>query len=145
MVWNNQAGRRALALLTVAVLAGATPAESLPLPEPERCVGFLAEPDDDGEAIAPMGLSYDEVVPALNGVLPAASRCPRPSGVRELHLTFDLLVGCDGLVDVVEVVDTGGAPASYVQCMSAVLERADFPAHDMHDGMPITYPVDVRW
>lgn len=93
----------------------------------------------------PEGLSYPEVKSALNDVIQAALYCPRPSGFSEVNLTFELVVGCDGLVASIEASDTGGAPESYVECVSDVIEKADFPAHDMEDGMPLTYPVNVAW
>lgn len=132
-----------LVLLSLA-LAG-TPAELLPDPAPERCVGFIAAIGDDGEAVAPEGLSYDQVSAALGAVIQAALRCPRPAGRAKLDLTFELVVGCDGLVSSVQVTDDDGAPEEYLGCVSAVIQKADFPAHDMEDGMPVTYPVSVAW
>ncbi len=93
----------------------------------------------------PEGLSYPQVSAALNGVIQTALYCRQPPGVTELHMTFDLVVGCNGVVQSMETIDDGGAPASYVSCVSAVVAKADFPAHDMSNGMPFTYPVDVAW
>jgi len=95
--------------------------------------------------IAPSGLTYPEVKSALNGVIQHALHCARPAGMDAVHLTFDLVVGCDGIVASVESVDDGGAPEAYVGCVADVIAKADFPAHDMADGMPVTYPVNVNW
>ena len=95
--------------------------------------------------VAAEGLSYPQVSAALNGVIQTALYCGQPTGFSELHLTFDLVVGCDGVVQSLDVIDDDGAPASYVACVSAVIAKADFPAHDMANGMPLTYPVDVAW
>ena len=68
-----------------------------------------------------------------------------PKGFKKLNLTFELNVGCNGLVSEIEVTDDGGAPEDYVSCVSDVIEKASFPAHDMSEGMPVTYPVNVEW
>jgi hypothetical protein len=126
------------------MLAVAAPADNLPTPRPEPCVEFDADPEE-GEIAAPAGLSYQEVSTALNGVIQTALHCKQPAEFSELHLTFDLLVGCDGVVSNIETIDDGGAPEPYVSCVSDVIAKADFPAHDMQNGMPLTYPVNVAW
>lgn len=124
--------------------AWAAPADQLPTPRPERCLPF--DPDvAEGEIATPAGLSPDEVRTALNKVIQHALRCGRPEGFTEAHLTFELLIGCDGLVSSIETVDDGGTPAPYAACVSAVIAKADFPAHDMENGLPVTYPVNVAW
>lgn len=125
-------------------LLGAAPADRLPRPRPEPCLSVEGEPEE-GEFVMAMGLDYSQVRAALNGVIQTALYCPRPEGMDAVHLTFELMVGCDGVVSSVEISDDGGAPESYGECVGAVLERADFPAHDMPDGMLVTYPVDVSW
>jgi len=122
----------------------AAPADKLPSPRPEPCIAFDADPEEGGIA-APEGLSYQEVSLALNGVIQTALHCTQPAEVSELHLTFDLLVGCDGVVTNIDTIDDDGAPAAYISCVSDVIAKADFPAHDMENGMPITYPVNVAW
>ena len=127
-----------------ATTAWAAPADRLPTPRPEPCVPF--DPDvGEGEIAAPAGLSYAEVKLALNDVIQTALYCGRPEGRDAVHLTFDLTVGCDGVVSEIETVDDDHAPADYVQCVSDVISKADFPAHDKEDGMLVTYPVNVNW
>jgi hypothetical protein len=124
----------------------AAPADRLPSPKPEPCI--LLDPDaeiEEGEVAQSVGLSYADVRVALNGVIQTALYCGQPAGMGEVHLTFDLTVGCDGVVSTTETIETGGAPADYVQCVSDVISKADFPGHDMPDGMVVTYPVDVSW
>ncbi len=129
------------ALATTAVAA---PSDRVPTPQAEPCIPFDPDPEEY-EMIAPSGLSYVEVRTSLNKVIQAALYCGQPEGMSEVHLTFDLTVGCDGLVSNIVTIDAGGAPDDYVSCVSAVVAKADFPAHDMENGMPVTYPVDVSW
>ena len=128
----------------VAATAWAAPADRLPAPRPEPCIELDAEPEE-GEMLSPEGLSYAEVKLALNGVIQTALYCGQPDGMSAVYLTFDLTVGCDGVVSQIETVDDGDAPAEYVQCVSDVSGKADFPAHDLPDGELITYPVNVNW
>ena len=120
------------------------PADRLPTPRPEPCVQFTADPAE-GEFAAPAGLEYEVVTAALNKVLPTALHCPRPAGVARLRLTFELVVGCDGRVASVECTRSDGAPDDYVACVGDVIGKADFPGHDLPDGMEVTYPVNVAW
>ena len=122
----------------------AGPADGLPTPAAERCVPFVAEPSEDGMT-TPAGLDYVQVRGALNGVIQHALGCAQPAGRSAVHLTYDLVVGCDGVVASVVATDTGGAPADYVACVAAVIRKADFPAHDLAEGQLVTYPVDVAW
>jgi len=134
-----------LVLLTFLVHAAlAAPADNIQAPRPEPCIPFDPDPEE-GQMIAPSGLSYPEVKEALNGVIQHALRCARPKGFDAVHLTFDITVGCDGVVSKMETIDAGGAPDAYVQCVSDVIAKADFPAHDFADGFPVTYPVNVNW
>lgn len=134
---------RFLALLLPLALAG-SPADRLPTPRPEPCKVFAADPAE-GEFAVPDGLSYEDVRAALNRVIQTALYCPRPAGFDAVDLTFELNVGCDGVVKTIETTDDGGAPAAYGACVAAVVEKADFPAHDYADGFPVTYPVHVAW
>ena len=133
-----------LLLAGLATTASAAPADRLPDPRPEKCLSFEAEPEE-GEMMAAAGLSYEQVRLALNGVIQTALYCGQPAGKTEVHLTFELLVGCDGVVSKIEASDDDGAPADYVKCVSDVIAKADFDAHDLPDGQEVTYPVNVAW
>ncbi len=130
--------------MLLSALSIAAPADRVPTPRPEPCLEITGDPEE-GEVVQAEGLAYGDVRLALNGVIQSALYCPRPEGFDEVHLTFELLVGCDGVVDRVDVLDAGGAPEDYGACIGSVIAKADFPAHDMPDGMPVTYPVDVAW
>lgn len=131
-------------LVLLAVTWAGTPADRLPTPRPEPCLVFDADPEE-GEIASPEGLSYEAVTLSLNTAVQHALYCPRPEGFDELHLTFELIIGCDGVVSELTVLDDGGAPAEYVDCVASVIRKADFPAHDMEGGLPLTYPVTVAW
>lgn len=115
------------------------PADDIPKPKPERCK-YLS-----GSGEVSLGLSQSEVSNALNAVIQHALYCEPPENMKEVHLSFELNVGCRGIVEDIEVTDDGGAPEAYVTCVQEVIEKADFPAHDMEDGMTVAYPVDVAW
>jgi hypothetical protein len=125
-----------------------TPADRLPTPKPERCKAPPMTVDEDGDGPSyggSEGLSYEQVVPVLQKTVQTALYCARPEGREALHLTFQITVGCDGVVSGIEATDDDDAPEAYLTCVMDVLRKADFPAHDMPAGMPITYPVDVSW
>jgi hypothetical protein len=115
----------------------------LSMPSPEACVAFDADPGEEG-MVAPGGLERHQVKPPLDRVLPYALECPRDDA-DSLRVVFELTVGCDGVVDRVVVDQHGGASDAWLDCASEVLRHADFPAHDMPDGMTFSYPVTVSW
>jgi murein DD-endopeptidase MepM/ murein hydrolase activator NlpD len=131
---------------TVTAPADPDPAglRGLVMPSPEACVPFTADPGDEG-MVAPEGLSVLQARQALNPVLQVALACPRPVDFNRVDLLFELGVGCNGVVDRVDILSRGQAPAGYAQCVADVLAYADFPAHDLPDGDTITYPVTVAW
>ena len=99
-----------LVVVAMPLAALAAPADQLRSPRPERCIPFDADPEEGGIAV-PEGLSYEQVTTALNGVIQTALYCKQPAGFTALHLTFDLRVGCDGVVSEIDTIDDGGAPA----------------------------------
>jgi len=123
----------------------AAPADWLPTPQAEPCVPFVENPEQDVGFSFPDGLSYEQVTTALNGVLQTALHCEKPAELSAVHLTYELVVGCNGVISTIAATETGGAPDAYVTCVSDVITKADFPAHDMADGMTVTYPVNVSW
>jgi len=130
------------------VQAPATPsgagAQGLSAPTPEPCVPFTGDPGDEG-MVAPEGLTVAQARVALDGVLQHALSCTPDPGMDRVDLVFELIVGCDGVVDRVAVRDAGTASSRYASCVADVLGYADFPAHDLPDGDTITYPVTVAW
>ena len=131
--------------LSVSLAVAASPADWLPTPQPEPCVPFVEDAEQDVGFSFPDGLDYDQVTAALDGVLQTALHCEKPAGMSAVKLTYELVVGCDGVISTIEATEKGGAPDAYVTCVSDVIAKADFPAHDMEDGMTVTYPVNVSW
>ncbi|MDP6934693.1 MAG: hypothetical protein QGG40_17360 [Myxococcota bacterium] len=124
--------------------AAGSPADAIPMPRPEACLEVFGEPEE-GEMIAAVGLDYLEVKQSLDGVLQHALYCRPDEGTKSLNMVFDINVGCDGVVQGVYVDEDDGASERYTACVASVLERADFPGHDMPDGMDVIYPVNVNW
>lgn len=118
--------------------------KSLRMPRPEPCVEMGTDPAE-GEFLMAAGLDEAQIRAAMDPVLPHALKCKPDEGVDMLRLRFGINVGCNGVVDNVWVDDDDGASESYVECVADVLRYADFPAHDMPDGMEFEYPVSVSW
>lgn len=138
--------QRLLLVLTAATASATEPADRVPTPSAERCVPFVPlDVEGDDTMVTAAGLDYPAVRTALSAVIQFALYCEQPAGMAKVHLTFDLTVGCDGLVSEVEPLERGGAPEAYVECVASVIRKADFPAHDLEDGQIVTYPVDVSW
>ena len=107
------------------------PADMLPKPRPKTCIEFSGgnENSDSEEATYAMaeGLPFNQVFSVLNETVQYALYCEQPEGYSALNMTFDLTIGCNGIIKDIEIVDHGGAPDSYLNCVTSVLYRANFP------------------
>lgn len=98
--------------------------------------------DDEPDMRSSVGLSSEQIRTPMNRALPGLSHCFSagwPSGVLDLDFT----VGCNGLVEDIRVIDTGGIEASAARCVVQNLSKVAFPAHDMQDGMTFRYPITL--
>lgn len=122
----------------------AKPADGTPtMPTPEPCVELVDDLGEEG-MVASAGLDRTQVKAALDPVLQRALSCPSGDAT-EVRIVYEITVGCDGLVDTVRVEDDDFAPPEFVDCVADTLRYADFPAHDMPDGMTFQYPVTASW
>ncbi|MEE2750310.1 MAG: LysM peptidoglycan-binding domain-containing protein [Myxococcota bacterium] len=113
-------------------------------PSAEPCLELKTDPAE-GDMVASAGLSMDQVRSSLRRIVGEALRCESDEGATTASITFSILVGCDGIVDSVDIEDRADSSKRYAQCVADVLEYADFPAHDMPKGMRFTYPVNVEF
>ena len=60
-------------------------------------------------------------------------------------MTFDVTVGCDGIVSKMVTVDDDDAPEDYVQCVSDVIAKADFGPPVCRTVWSSQYPVNISW
>ena len=128
-------------LMVGSAAAEESAAEKTPDPKRQRCLPYYEDVAEE----PPEGLNYNQVQGALNKVIQYALYCDQPKGMSAVAMTFELSVGCDGLVKKIETIDDGGAPLDYVSCVSSVISKAGFPGHEMESGFPVTYPVNVSW
>ena len=104
----------------------------------------LAE-DEGGELVMSQGLGEDEIRVAMNAFLPNALRCVPDGWATDGTIDTRVTVGCDGVVDTVEVLDGGGFPPDMVRCVKETIGYTPFPAHDQPDGMVFDYPVRLSF
>jgi murein DD-endopeptidase MepM/ murein hydrolase activator NlpD len=118
--------------------------KSLSMPSVEPCLSLDTDPEE-GDMIGSAGLSMEQVRGSLRSIVGEALRCEADEDATTASITFSILVGCDGVVDAVDISDRGDSSSRYTRCVGDVLRYADFPAHDMPDGMRFTYPVNVEF
>ena len=111
-------------------------------PKPKPCKVLT---DEGGELVMSQGLGEDEIRTAMNAFLPNALRCVPDGWTTDGTIDTRVTVGCDGVVDSVEVLDGGGFPAEMVRCVKDTIGYAPFPAHDQPDGMVFDYPVRLSF
>jgi LysM repeat protein len=103
----------------------------------------LAGPTDvegDEGMVASAGLGLDEVRSSMNTFIQHTARCLPEGGVNGV-LTLDFVVGCDGRVSDLTVTDDGGLSGELGGCVVETLRHTPFPAHDLPDGFPFTFPL----
>lgn len=116
---------------------------ALAMPAAKAC---LAGPSGDGladdAAVASAGLSHGQVKASMDAFLPITLRCV-PQGTSG-RMQTKIRVGCNGLVDLVEV-ESSGLPDEVTACVQETLAFAEFPAHDLPDGELFQYPLTFSW
>ena len=111
-------------------------------PKPKPCKKLA---DADGALVMSQGLGEGEIRSAMDAFLPKALRCVPEGWATSGTIETRITVGCDGVVDSVEVLDGGGFPAEMVRCVKETIGYAPFPAHDQPDGMLFDYPVRLSF
>ena len=120
----------------------AAPKTGLHRPKPKPCKKLA---DEGGELVMSQGLDEDQIRTAMNPFLEKALRCVPEGWTTPGTIDTRVTVGCDGVVDAVEVLDGGGFPADMVRCVKETIGYAPFPAHDQPDGMVFEYPVRLSF
>jgi hypothetical protein len=118
------------------------PKTGLHRPKPKPCKKLV---DEGGELVMSQGLDETEIRTAMNAFLPNALRCVPEGWTTSGTIDTRVTVGCDGVVDTVEVLDGGGFPSDMVRCVKETIGYAPFPAHDQPDGMVFEYPVRLSF
>ncbi len=134
---------------SVARSAGKKPARSgssLRKPRPKACLTPDAfDPDGGGEMGAVrvgVGLSRGQIDTAFAPMLESLAACrPDDGGDHSGHATFELLVGCDGVVSAVDVADDSLYEPGMIACLRERLTYVEFPAHDRREGVVFEYPL----
>ena len=132
--------------------AGATGADrfrsaaTMRKPRPKKCLQApevdLGGGDEMGMMRIGEGLSPQQINASFGPYHSYLANCQPVDG--EDHsgsVTFELNVGCDGVVHGVEVTDDSLYEPEMIACLRDRLTYVEFPAHDLEDGMYFEYPL----
>ena len=72
---------------------------------------------------------------------PQLSNC-MPDVWPTASIEIDFNVGCNGLVEYVRIVKDDGLDFTIQDCIEDAFQYAEFPAHDLPDGMDFSYPIE---
>ena len=116
------------------------------LPKPKVCLSAATVEGVGGEEMSAMrltqGLDSGQINAAFQPYLTFLNDCRPDDGEDHSgHATFELHVGCDGVVDGVEVADDSLYEAAMMECLKDRLRYVEFPAHDDADGVFFEYPL----
>ena len=111
-------------------------------PRPKPCLEIGGDPGEHG-IITAAGLTRDQLLPPLQAVAPGVLACSYPD-VRLYRPIFVINVGCNGVISDLGANDPDGLGPETLSCIEAVLRTAEFPAHDMPDGMDFRYPMRIE-
>jgi len=114
-------------------------------PRPKRCLMPDAV-DLGGEemAMAQLGEGLDggQISTAFQPFHSFLAHCqPVDGDDHSGTVVFGIQVGCNGVVQAVEVVDDELYEPDMIDCLSDRLTYVEFPAHDLADGMYFEYPL----
>ena len=140
----NKAPRRRAKGLTVHAPKADAPQAAAPasfsMPAPRPCLAGPTDVEGDEGMVASAGLSLDDVRASMNTFIQHTARCLPEGGVDGV-LTLDFVVGCDGRVAALTITDDGGLSGELGACVVETLRHTPFPAHDLPDGFPFTFPL----
>lgn len=116
------------------------------LPRPKACLTAATVEGLEGEEMAAyrveQGLDSSQINAAFRPYLEFLNDCrPDDGGDHSGHATFELRVGCDGVVDGVDVTDDSLYEPAMIACLKDRLRYVEFPAHDDADGVFFEYPL----
>ena len=98
--------------------------------------------DELGAARIGVGLSRAQLDAAFRPHLDYLNGCRPDNGEDHSgHVTFEIEVGCDGLVGGLEVADDSLYEPAMIACLRDRLTYVGFPAHDRAEGVLFEYPL----
>ncbi len=115
---------------------------SIPKPSPKACLA-----DNPGEVIGDEGIAVShgldagQISAGMSGISRYTPRC-FPRGTEGTYTVLaEVVVGCDGRVADVAMLDAGVVPDRIVSCIETTLASATFPAHALPDGVTFQIPL----
>lgn len=115
--------------------------DSLPMPRPKTCLATASKGSSSGAAIQGNGLDQGAIRDSVRRFLPKVATC-MPSGTKGTWSTLgEFTVGCDGVVETAELIETDDLPMPVVGCIEDALHYTPFPAHDRPGGEVFQMPM----
>lgn len=117
---------------------------SLMRPTPKPCLDALTGTGGGGEQSfgRSEGLSAQQVSRSVARFQEQTLRCADDHPGASGSLSLELVIGCDGRVKSVEVLDDGVREGNFAACVSDVMRYAAFPAHARDE---VTVQIPLRY
>ena len=115
------------------------------LPKAKKCLGGPDMDSLEGERgmRTNKGLSSNQISQSMNNFFPQLSDC-MPDEWPTASIEIDFNVGCNGRVDYVRIIKDDDLDFGIQGCIEESFKYAEFPAHDLPDGMDFTYPIEFQ-
>ena len=115
------------------------------LPRAKRCLGGpdVGSLNEERGMMTNQGLSSNQISNAMNNFFPQLSDC-MPDVWPTASIEVDFNVGCDGRVSYVRITKEDGLDFDIQTCLEDSFQYAEFPAHDLPDGMDFSYPIQFE-
>jgi hypothetical protein len=111
------------------------------MPNAKRCLsGPVGSAISEGDMMTNQGLSSRQISSAMNNFFPQLSAC-MPEVWPTANIEVDFNVGCNGLVSYVGITRDDGLDFEIQGCLENAFQYAEFPAHDLPDGMDFAFPI----
>ena len=125
--------------------SGLTAAPTKKLPKAKRCltgpdIGALSQ---DQGMMTNKGLSSGQISSAMNNFFPQLTDC-MPEVWPTANIELDFNVGCNGRVNYVRIVKDDDMDFDIQACIEDAFQYAEFPAHDLPDGMDFSFPIQFE-
>lgn len=116
-------------------------APKLTRPAPKRCLSGPSGTIDENGVATSQGLSVAQINAGVGAISRSTVKCFPRGTVGSYTVIAELLVGCDGQVDNVYLINAGVVPSHVTKCIEQTLSYAGFAAHAVPDGVSFQVPL----
>jgi hypothetical protein len=115
----------------------------LSMPSPKQCTSssFDLDDDEDFSVASSQGLDSSQIMSSVRAHNAQTMRCASEDKPLSGKVLLEFIVGCDGRVTDIEVIENSTFDNAFGDCVADVMKYTSFPGHDQSDGAIFQVPL----